>query len=92
MAKDNSMVRSSLKMNTRFKCTECDRFTERFISTIEGPEETFDDIIHYCHFCDMGFYILPNSMVELVEIEKPRGMPNVSSSSNAEISVSETRE
>lgn len=64
-------------MNSKFKCTECDRLTERFISTLEGPEGIFDEIIHYCHFCDLGFYTLPNSEVELVEIEKPKGMFNI---------------
>jgi hypothetical protein len=80
-------------MNPKFKCTECDRLTEKFIATIEGPEGTFDEIIHYCHFCDLGFYILSKSQVELVEIEKPKGMFNVTlSSKSIAISVSETME
>ncbi|MDE1828791.1 MAG: hypothetical protein KGI25_00560 [Thaumarchaeota archaeon] len=61
-------------MNLRFRCTECDRLTENFEAALDGPEGRFDGIIQYCHFCDVGFYMLPNSEIELVEIEKPAGM------------------
>jgi hypothetical protein len=74
-------------MNSKFKCTECDRLAEKFIATIEGPEGTFDETIHYCHFCDLGFYRSSTSRVELVEIEKPAYMFIVSPSEDTEISI-----
>lgn len=57
-------------MNSRFICMECDRTTEKFIATIEGPEGVFDGILEYCHFCDLGFYKLSPNHIELVEIER----------------------
>ncbi len=74
-------------MNLRFRCKECGRLTEKFISTLEGPEGIFDGMIHYCHFCDLGFYILPSSKIEFVEIEKPKGMLNKVSYKNTEIQI-----
>lgn len=57
-------------MNSRFICMECDRTTEKFTATIEGPEGVFDGILEYCHFCDLGFYQLSPNHIELVEIER----------------------
>ena len=54
-----------------FRCAECDRLTESFEATVEGPHGTLDTIIPYCHFCHVGFYRLPNSKIEMVEIETP---------------------
>lgn len=74
-------------MNSRFRCTECDRITEKFIATLEGPEGTFDGMVQYCHFCDVGFYRLSVSHIELVEIEKPEKILNTKQSQNERIST-----
>ncbi|MDE1826953.1 MAG: hypothetical protein KGH99_02830 [Thaumarchaeota archaeon] len=63
-------------MNSRFRCTECGRTTEKFTATLEGPEGIFDGMIQYCHFCDLGFYKLSTDHIELVEIEKPEEFIN----------------
>jgi hypothetical protein len=59
-------------MNSKFTCTECNRTTEKFIATIEGPEGIFDGILEYCHFCDLGFYQSHSDHIELVYIEKTK--------------------
>ncbi len=72
-------------MNPRFRCIECDRITEKFIATVEGPEGIFDGVVQYCHFCDLGFYRVSASHVELVEIEKSQEILNMKQSQNERI-------
>ncbi|MDE1764806.1 MAG: hypothetical protein KGI27_00890 [Thaumarchaeota archaeon] len=72
-------------MNFRFRCTECNRTTEKFIAALDGPEGTFDGMIQYCHFCDLGFYRLSANHIELVEIEKSHEILNISSRQNERI-------
>ncbi len=57
-----------------FKCPECNRFTQKFIATLENSSEKFDDVIEYCHFCDLGFYQISPTNFEPVEIEQPERM------------------
>jgi hypothetical protein len=72
-------------LNPRFRCIECDRITEKFIATVEGPEGIFDGVVQYCHFCDLGFYRVSASHVELVEIEKSQEILNMKQSQNERI-------
>ncbi|MGI0010475.1 MAG: hypothetical protein ACREAE_03655 [Nitrosopumilaceae archaeon] len=58
-------------MSKRFQCKECNRFTQKFIATIESSSEKFNDIIEYCHFCDLGFYQIHHNHFEMVEIVQP---------------------
>ncbi|MGI0065296.1 MAG: hypothetical protein ACREAT_00890 [Nitrosotalea sp.] len=74
-------------MNSRFRCTECDRTTEKFTATLEGLEGIFDGMVQYCHFCDLGFYRVSASHIELVEIEKPQEILNTKQSKNERIST-----
>ncbi len=71
------MVGEQIFLNSRFRCTECDRTTEKFIATLEGPEGIFDGMIQYCHFCDLGFYRVSANIIELVEIEKFQDIVNM---------------
>lgn len=74
-------------MNSKFRCTECDRTTEKFTATLEGPEGIFDGMVQYCHFCDLGFYKVSANHVELVEIENPEEILNTHQSQNERIST-----